>query len=447
MDDSVAPKDTDAVPANALQITVANDGDFVVQLVPESKPLFEKGTNAPPKRTRLVQFRVSREVLEQHSSFFQGIFSTRPDLHMATFENRGIGFGYAFEIWLRAIHGGAKSLPPNLKATHTERAWVAIGVGEQFGFAPQNLHKLKPWFIDCYEHALNNGPGLSPMTACCLAFPCSVFDHADGFMKLTKFLAFNTNGHIFTHNPSNFQHLNNDARVLDGPLTNARAHIQSTLDRELYFPLKKLHNADCDCRKETAFDYQEALIALDCWPIDRAVQRYPINEITAELEKFRFTPKVESCSSGACYHNFENSVKIAIKKTMAAFDGLCLDCMERSQCDKQPDDDFIKKNLPFRGCFDMNCRFGHGRTTWYFSWMGSLSVRRDILNKSRMEKRSSATTTTQGRRGVRSDKRSPPPEASFSTNNPSRESNPGIDQEGEDEEEYFDAEDDHTAAT
>lgn len=128
--------------------------------------------------------------------------------------------------------------------------------------------------------------------------------------------------------------------------------------------MKKLHNADCACRKETAFDYQEALIALDCWPIDRAVQRYPINEITDELEKFEFIPKVEHCPSGACHHNFENSVKIAIKKTMAAFDGLCLDCMDRTQCEEQPDEDFIRKNLPFKGCFDMNCRFGHGRTTW-----------------------------------------------------------------------------------
>jgi len=54
------------------------------------------------------------------------------------------------------------------------------------------------------------------MTACSLAFPCSVFDHPEGFMKLTKYLAYHTNGNIFTHNPSRFQALNQDARILDG---------------------------------------------------------------------------------------------------------------------------------------------------------------------------------------------------------------------------------------
>lgn len=139
-----------------------------------------------------------------------------PSQSNAAFENKGGGFGYAFEIWLRAIHNGAHALPLNLKATHTERAWVAIAVGESFGFAPQHIDKLKPWFIDCYHHTLNHGPGLTPMTACCLTFPCSVFDHAEGFMKLTKYLVYHTNGNIFTHNPSSYQSLNQDARILDG---------------------------------------------------------------------------------------------------------------------------------------------------------------------------------------------------------------------------------------
>jgi hypothetical protein len=134
-----------------------------------------------------------------------------------TFENKGNGFGYALEIWLRALHNGAHALPNNLKATHIERAWVAIGVGEQFGFAPHHIDKIKPWFLECYQIALNNG-GLTPFVACCLAFPCSVFDHAEGFMKLTKYLAYHTNGNIFTHNPSSFHGLNQDARILDGKI-------------------------------------------------------------------------------------------------------------------------------------------------------------------------------------------------------------------------------------
>jgi hypothetical protein len=133
----------------------------------------------------------------------------------------------------------------------------------------------------------------------------------------------------------------------------------------LFFPLKRLHGAKCECRKETAFDYQEALMALDCWPIDKAVARYPLQEIIDELEKFEFTPKTTTCTSGICEHNFVSSVQIAIKKAKDAFHGLCLDCMERSQSEEEmPRKEFIEKNAPDRGCFDMDCRFGHGRTSW-----------------------------------------------------------------------------------
>jgi hypothetical protein len=224
--------------------------------------------------------------------------------------------------------------------------------------------QIKPWFIECYNHALNNGNGLTPMTACSLAFPCSVFDHPEGFMKLTKYLAYHTNGNIFTHNPSTFQALNQDARILDGPLTTARAYIQSILDKELYFPLEKLHQADCTCRKETAFDYQDVLMNLECWPVDKAVKKYPLADIIDYLEKFEFVPKTAACESGACRHDFKNSVHIAIRKARFAFDGLCLDCMERSQADDTSRKEFLEKNAPYKGCWDMDCRFGHGRASW-----------------------------------------------------------------------------------
>lgn len=136
------------------------------------------------------------------------------------------------------------------------------------------------------------------------------------------------------------------------------------LDQELSFPVEKLHRATCPCRKETAFDYQEALMALDCWPVDKSVKKYPLNEIIEELEKFEFTPKATTCESGACLHDFKNSVKIAIRKAKFAFDGLCLDCMERSQADETSREELVDKNSPYKGCWDMDCRFGHGRASW-----------------------------------------------------------------------------------
>lgn len=65
--------------SGALQITVASDSDFIIQLFPETKPLTEKPANAP-KRARVVQFRCSRAVLNEHSAFMAGIFRNRPDM-------------------------------------------------------------------------------------------------------------------------------------------------------------------------------------------------------------------------------------------------------------------------------------------------------------------------------------------------------------------------------
>jgi hypothetical protein len=104
-------------------------------------------------------------------------------------------------------------------------------------------------------------------------------------------------------------------------------------------------------------------MALECWPVDKAVKKYPLAEIIDELEKFQFTPKATTCSSGACHHDFKNSVNIAIRKAKFAFDGLCLDCMEHSQ-EEIPRQEFLDKNAPFKGCWDMGCRFGHGRASW-----------------------------------------------------------------------------------
>jgi len=63
-----------------LQITIAADGDFTIQLTPAAKPLAEKATYPQPKRARAVQFRCSRFVLNEHSSFLAGFFRRRPDL-------------------------------------------------------------------------------------------------------------------------------------------------------------------------------------------------------------------------------------------------------------------------------------------------------------------------------------------------------------------------------
>lgn len=193
------------------ETTIVNHGDFVIRLTPVTKPLVESSVNKSAGRSRAFEFRVSRGVLISHSAFFQDMFRVQPTLTIVSIENNGISRG--LEVWLRAIHNGAGNIPSSLSAHHSEGVWNAIAVGQQFGFAPQHATFLKPWFLAHYHKVLDNGPGLAPMVARSLSFPCFFFDHAEGFMKLTKYLAYNTNTSLFTES---FQTPGVDVRLLDG---------------------------------------------------------------------------------------------------------------------------------------------------------------------------------------------------------------------------------------
>jgi hypothetical protein len=198
------------------EITIAPDGDFVIRLTPPVvKPLAKFSVNKPVARPRIFEFRVSQGILTTHSAFFQDLFRVQSTLSIVSIENHNISHG--LEIWLRAIHNGANDIYasfPYLRARHSERVWTTIDVGQQFGFVPHHTTILKPWFLAHYHDTFgSSGPGLIPSIARSLAFPCAIFDHAEGFMKLTKYLAYNTNSALFTED---FQTPGVDSRSLDG---------------------------------------------------------------------------------------------------------------------------------------------------------------------------------------------------------------------------------------
>lgn len=78
---SVSTSAPAAKPAGGpLQIIVVPSGDFTIQLTPAATPPAEKPANTVPKRARTVQFRVSRAVLREHSSFFETILNSHPNM-------------------------------------------------------------------------------------------------------------------------------------------------------------------------------------------------------------------------------------------------------------------------------------------------------------------------------------------------------------------------------
>ncbi|ORY09380.1 hypothetical protein BCR34DRAFT_589361 [Clohesyomyces aquaticus] len=374
--DKSAPRAAQSGVKTYHNIVVDPAGDFVIRLNPSTQPLTESVNSA--ERARVFNFTTSRQVIAASSAYFSHVLGLQPESSIISMENNGLS--RAFEIWLRALHNGVGSIPTSLQAARVEDVWNVLGVGWTYGFAPEHTDAIKPWFIAIYERKFGHG-ALSPMLARTMAFPCVMLDHAEGFMKLTKYLVYKTNGSMFMHNPSaSYEDLTIKARLFDGPLTAARTSVQSVLEKELNFPLEKLHYATCPCRKETAFDYEDALLKIDCWPLEKALKQYPIEEVIGRLRKFEFVPKTTSCESKACLRDFKRSVNIAIDRAQQEFQGLCADCVKRSKpaAGRSPEA-FLEKNSPYHGCWDMDCRYGHGRGTWFFSWMGPSSVRQQIL--------------------------------------------------------------------
>lgn len=94
-----------------------------------------------------------------------------------------------------------------------------------------------------------------------------------------------------------------------------------------------------------------------------------MNEILNRLQKFKFEAKSSAC--GTCRRNYKGCVEEIGEYVGCYFDGLCLDCLDRSE-PKLGDLDMdywrhhtIKEDEWIRGC-----RFRHKQPTWYFSFNG-----------------------------------------------------------------------------
>lgn len=132
----------------------------------------------------------------------------------------------------------------------------------------------------------------------------------------------------------------------------------------------RLHHQQCACGKETYFDYQDKLMKARAWPLEHVFQYSSMNDIISRLSEFSYTPKTTICTAPfpGCHQGFDDIVEEACKRTARDFDGLCLDCMDRSKPKREDDDEgYWRRNYLANGCWDMVCRFRYSHSTWYHS--------------------------------------------------------------------------------
>ena len=170
-------------------------------------------------------------------------------------------------------------------------------------------------------------------------------------------------------------------------LNAAKGRLQTVLHRGLFEPCDHLFKAKYACRKETLYDYQNHLFDIGVWPLETIFMKTYMTEILQNLTKFEYEAKSSAC--GECRRDYKGMVKRIRERVLKYFDGLCLDCLDRSKSKlNDADADYwchatLKEHEWVRGC-----RFPHKQPTWYFSFNGRKEDRDRLVKEKGLDPRS-----------------------------------------------------------
>jgi hypothetical protein len=277
--------------------------------------------------------------------------------------------------------------------------WCAIAYTERS--QPESAKsKLKDWFFEWY--AINmEGIDLDISSARGLAFPCQLFHHVAAYARVTKWLAYNHVGAVKDIPPRGFKrqpgvhlqigdfvgmstpiaHIAAVTNNQTGPVNHARGGLKTTLHKSLYKKcghLLRNGTDDCNCWDATVGQYFFALTKIDVFPVDDVSGYSSIAQITKRLGKFKYDymPECRRCRG----MDWETVVLKAKANTEGYFDGLCLDCMDRSRTpSKFTDSEYWDENKCVGRKFDTKCSINHNQPSWYVSWQGRADVREKIM--------------------------------------------------------------------
>ncbi|KAL8794612.1 MAG: hypothetical protein Q9195_002808 [Heterodermia aff. obscurata] len=339
-------------------------------------------------------FRVRRQIMRQASASWSVMFDPHGPYREGAkdvFELDEVPI-VSFEILLRELH-------PNTQASHAENISI-LNVWQLLGLTKKWLLKtafLNPWFAKWYssqryEKIDLDTPeeeyeptALDVLEQRQLLFPCHRFDHAEGFARATRFLAYHVRGHIEEDNP--IEHDDLHLPVFTTRLLNsARFRLGLILSRDLHKVNKTLLKATCKCKGNTLWGYEKELERIGIWPFEDTVSRNSIDGLLQRLEKFNYKVADKSACTQNCQRNYNSIAGDARQRTERYFDGMCLDCMSRTKPklkDHHSDywnyNNFREEDGWFRGC-----RISHKQPSWYYSFMGREEDKNYLLEKDKL---------------------------------------------------------------
>ncbi|KAF2677236.1 hypothetical protein K458DRAFT_378687 [Lentithecium fluviatile CBS 122367] len=285
-------------------------------------------------------------------------------------------------VWFAHLHKLSEQRMTQLRLYEVSitGVWHAIRLWK-YHEKEADVKALQLWFNKWYD--TTGVRDLDIDSAKFLALPCQIFNHAVGFARVTKFLAYNHIGHVKERQPKGFKakFMHIAPAEFIGPVNHARGGLKTTLHKNLWKKtgtILRFGTDKCNCWDATIGRYLAALVKVDAFPVDDVMPRASFHEIIDRLRQFEldWVPPCGRCRS----IDWVYEVRMAIQATQSYFDGLCLDCMDRSKPKgKNLDDDYWRHNESVGGRWDTNCRIKHNQSTWYVSWLGRDDTRQKLL--------------------------------------------------------------------
>ncbi|KAK2799347.1 hypothetical protein FQN50_008506 [Emmonsiellopsis sp. PD_5] len=389
---------TDPTPTEIDTILLADPGDLTLEIL-EHEVKREYGvdpdTGRPNVRTtstlsRTGLFRVEKaKIIEQSDRYFRRMFSPNSRWRestqdQVTLEEDSVT---AMEVWLRVFHAQLPDM--SLESVTIADLWKIIMAGEKYQFDRKMLSGwFRSWWTAKSEEILEDIKECRMMF-----FPAYCFNHAAAFQVLTETLAYEFGGHITECNPTSLHHMHLPSRVIQ-QLNAAKGRLRNIFHRELFSELQNIvASAKCSCKEATVFDYLRELQRIRVWPTEVNFRQ---NSICVMLERLRmFNDANMRCDRSVpatgvsnaegtvdaarvrrpcsdCSRDWQAIVSKADTVTRNYFDGLCLDCMDKTKnlrLQGDEDDDYWSHSS-HRDSYDSQCRIKHDQPTWYFSFMG-----------------------------------------------------------------------------
>lgn len=169
-----------------------------------------------------------------------------------------------------------------------------------------------------------------------------------------------------------FPSLANEVVFVMEQLNAAKGRLRTVLCERLYKPVAEFIDAESSCTEKIPFEYEKVLYRMGVWPLDRSWSKRQVSQILDGLNTFSYKAPQSACRF--CQKDYEKHVRDAVNYVRRYFDGLCLDCMDKSK-PKTEDYDldyWYHSELGSTGQsgWDSGCCVRHGEPTWYFSFMG-----------------------------------------------------------------------------